>query len=364
MIKFPFPILTSSGDISDGFLVRCPSKIKKLSLFHVKKHYLPLLKIQKPVIDPFGFTVFPLNYGKIPLLICGIRIDGTFDRKKSKKHIGMEFNPVFPLSLFLDVINKFKTTDHEVKSQDSHVLATELNAFAEFVAHEIRKLNLQVKAQAETINMLVDSDRFDSQAVADTARSIFATSSLISVRLDAYDFQINPDRFSQGPKDEMTIYKKFDKTKKCLQTLCAKEHKKIIFSGESHDTILAYEILELLPFVLLENAIKYSPQQQEIDVVFTTENGSLKMSISSIGPILKSDEKTHVFERGFRGVNARAMQKSGTGTGLYFAKCVCDMHDIKISVDSDQKALFRLDNVPYSKFYLMLEFPARDFKKK
>ena len=221
--------------------------------------------------------------------------------------------------------------------------------------HEIRRLNLDVKAQAEEMTGNISRGFIDKEFLDYRAQNIFGTSSLISIRLDSYDFHVNPEAFATGSKTPIPIFRKIEKAKHCLQVECGRKRVRIKLDGQSYQSITGHAVFELLPFVLLENAIKYSPPDQEITVSFVEENHRLEVIINSIGPILYEEEQKHLFERDFRGANAKRTS-GGSGAGLHFAKLVCDLHKVGITARSHQQERLKLDGVPYSYFTVTLEF--------
>lgn len=95
--------------------------------------------------------------------------------------------------------------------------------------------------------------------------------------------------------------------------------------------IMGYKIFDLLPFVLLDNAIKYSPKDKDIRVTFLEKDNSLSVTIMSYGPPLLAGEEQFVFEETFRGENVKNTTE-GSGIGLSLAKKICDIHDISIMI--------------------------------
>jgi hypothetical protein len=361
MEGFPFPTCDSLLlPPDDGFLVKCPAYFKGLNTTRFESFFKGLGQEERPHVDPVGFTVFPFNIGGKRIFVCGIRVIGFFDRKKTKDRIDFgEFNPKIPLAQFLDTITKFR--GNAPASRQMLPPQTESYESKEFVSvtmHEIRRLNLQIKAQGEEMieNLSSIGQKPDTQFLNYRAQNIFATSNLVSIRLDSYDFHVNPNVFATERKVQIPVYKKFEKVMHCLQVLCQREHVRIRLFGQTFVTISGYSVFDLLPFVLLENAVKYSPQNQEISVNFSAESGALVVVVESLGPVLLPDEKEKIFDRGVRGQNASNV-KSGTGAGLHFAKLVCDLHNIGISAESDTSRMVRLDDIPYAQFRVKLVFP-------
>lgn len=65
---------------------------------------------------------------------------------------------------------------------------------------------------------------------------------------------------------------------------------------------------------LLDNAVKYSPKDSSIFLSVQMVNGQPNISISDQGQGVSEREKSRIFEKYFRGENAKA---KGTGLGLY-----------------------------------------------
>lgn len=79
------------------------------------------------------------------------------------------------------------------------------------------------------------------------------------------------------------------------------------------------KILELILFNVLNNAIKYSPENSSIDISTINKNDKLLITIKDHGIGIPTEEQKFVFNRYFRAANALLDQ--GTGIGLNIAKC-------------------------------------------
>ncbi len=87
---------------------------------------------------------------------------------------------------------------------------------------------------------------------------------------------------------------------------------------------------------LLENAIKYTPQNGTITIGSTIDNGFVKISVKDSGiGIGKSYEKS-IFTRFFRAPNAIKLETDGSGLGLYIAKSIVEKHGGKIWFESEE----------------------------
>ncbi len=88
--------------------------------------------------------------------------------------------------------------------------------------------------------------------------------------------------------------------------------------------------------IIVENAIKYSPEKSEITVSSHKDGGSLAITVKDNGQGIKKEDLGHIFERFYRSDKARTKQTThGYGLGLAIAKNIIELHKGSISVDSE-----------------------------
>ena len=153
----------------------------------------------------------------------------------------------------------------------------------------------------------------------------------MTLRMDAYAFMYNEALLATTEKSGHNIYHIFDKVKHCLKDKADERSVTIhIKSNGECCELKAYDCLDLLPFILLDNAIKYSDRKTHIQVDIKDTPASCIFLVSSISPRLADGECERIFDRGFRGENARKVTDEGLGIGLYTAKKICDLHNSSI----------------------------------
>jgi signal transduction histidine kinase len=83
---------------------------------------------------------------------------------------------------------------------------------------------------------------------------------------------------------------------------------------------------------LIDNAVKYSPAGEPVEVHVSQVNGSVVVSVRDRGPGIKPDDQRLIFEK--FGRVAAGNSKPGSGLGLYIARSIAETHGGTIAVSS------------------------------
>ena len=84
----------------------------------------------------------------------------------------------------------------------------------------------------------------------------------------------------------------------------------------------------------INNAIKYAPESDEINVDVTQIGEFVKFSVNDQGAGIAQDKIPHLFDRYFR-VDSAGSQYSGLGLGLYICSEIIKKHLGEIGVNSE-----------------------------
>ena len=87
---------------------------------------------------------------------------------------------------------------------------------------------------------------------------------------------------------------------------------------------------------LMFNAIKYTPQNGQVEIIAKNKRGSILVEISDTGIGIPKKDLPNVFDEFYRATNARKIEKDGTGLGLSIAKQIIERHHGKIWVESEE----------------------------
>ena len=94
---------------------------------------------------------------------------------------------------------------------------------------------------------------------------------------------------------------------------------------------------------LLENAIKYSPEGDEVEVRAYSEDGRIRVDVRDNGPGIAREDQRLIFEKFGRVSSGHTT--SGTGLGLFIARSIAEAHGGSLDVTSapERGATFTLD---------------------
>jgi len=85
---------------------------------------------------------------------------------------------------------------------------------------------------------------------------------------------------------------------------------------------------------LLDNAITYTGPDGHVAVTLTEPGDRVELTVADDGEGIDPADLDHVFDRFYRGANARRRQVPGTGLGLHIVKTIVEAHGGEVSVES------------------------------
>jgi Histidine kinase-, DNA gyrase B-, and HSP90-like ATPase len=190
------------------------------------------------------------------------------------------------------------------------------------LTHDLRAISSEIYHTALTANSTAeDANETD---LAESIRAIMNAQQMMSLRLDIVDYESG---HSAGrPKENIAVYKKTMKVLHCFANRMNHRHVKYRIEGKQFNLVYGPPIFEIVPFVIVENAVKYAPSGSEIIIRFEENDDEIVARFDSLGPRIRDSEKSKIFEQHFRGDAARNSERSGSGIGLYAAKTLVESH--------------------------------------
>ena len=337
------------GEITPGIDIPVPKFCKgrcgldKNCLSHYKK-----MESAEPGIYecPFGFSSCVFKIDDDNFIFTCLKISGGYNKKKLNPKIKEEPKSYREIS----EIQLEKYIEAYMSFYDNQRQYDVYRSFIEDIFHDIRKFNRDIKYKNERIYKKSQQNSKKFGQFSDISKSIQAMCWFMSIRLNNHDFIYNEELMDKDIKSTYNIHKIIYKVKECMNDRAKDKDVKIrICANQEIRDIKAYECLELLPYLLLDNAIKYSLSETEIIIKITERKNMQYVHLESIGPLADKEEQQTFFSQNVRGKYAETLAP-GMGIGLYTAKCICELNGIEIKIESDDNIVKTRNNVPYSKF--------------
>ena len=111
------------------------------------------------------------------------------------------------------------------------------------------------------------------------------------------------------------------------------EERELIYNGEDVDVFVDKDKLRELMIILLDNALKYTNENDSIVVTLKVGMFDAIIEVADTGIGISDETKEKIFERFYREDKARSRQTGGNGLGLSIAKTIVSDMKGKITVD-------------------------------
>ena len=87
---------------------------------------------------------------------------------------------------------------------------------------------------------------------------------------------------------------------------------------------------------LIDNAIKFSPTNADIEVDVSDKNDKVFVSVKDYGIGISPENQTKIWDRFYKADDSRGKDKKGTGLGLAIVKEIINAHNENINVVSTE----------------------------
>jgi signal transduction histidine kinase len=299
---------SKTGDINffDGSLFILPAELR--DKWHIDRYSKTDNAGWKTDLD--GYWIYSKfdHLGNL-IIVPGLRISNK--SKPKKKYPGqIEFSQS-QIEMYVKDLIEFQEISFENASEDVNILI-----------HDLRNISTSIYNAAEEARIYVGKQNFFEATTR--VNNIIAAQSILRIRTDILDFLGNPASLINNKY--IPVYRKTDKVVRTLKPRANGNKVEINISGTSVSHCVGPEVFEIVPFVIIENAIKYAPMNSYVDVGLKEENAKIHISVKSVGPKINFNERESIFERGVRGAAAKNMPATGTGLGLFLLKQIVVNH--------------------------------------
>lgn len=193
--------------------------------------------------------------------------------------------------------------------------------------HEIKTPIAIINADAEVMELEKGKSEWTDDIKAQTKRLAQLTDDLIFLSKMEEDVKLT---MIDSPLSEIVT-----ETAKGFEGLAKSQGKSLSLSVEPQVSAACDEkSVRQLINILLDNAVKYSPEGGEISLELTKSGRGARLRVTNAAEDgIEKDKLSHMFDRFYRGDVSRG-EKKGYGIGLSIAKAVVDAHKGKITASS------------------------------
>jgi signal transduction histidine kinase len=213
------------------------------------------------------------------------------------------------------------------------------NAFTrqrEFVAdasHELRTPLSVLLSSIDAMEMTMEPEGFVEKLLSNMRQEVKRMTNLVSdlltlARSDSNANVIKKETFDFRPFADNAI--------ESVTPLAAE--KEISLELDAPSSLKATgdsQRLSQLLYILLDNAIKYTPAGGRVRLSLKNEGNDLWFSVQDTGIGIKKEDFAHIFERFYRVDKSRTRQVGGHGLGLSIAKWIVETHGGTIQLASE-----------------------------
>jgi len=297
-------------------------------MLHAKGDSYPIAK--SPEWDGGAPEVERNLEAAFPGLSLAIKLQGTTLASLGQRWVRTSFLILSGVSLLLagGIFLNYRNVTKEM------ALARLKSDFVSNVSHELRTPLSLIRLYAETLEMGRLSSREKYQEYYSIIRK--ESERLTALINNILDFS----RIEAGRKEY--DFRETDMTELVRNTL-----ESYRYQIEQHGFAFEEQIAEDLPSVrvdreaiarsllnLVNNALKYSPEEKYLGVKLYRENGSVKLEVVDHGIGIPRGEQHKIFEKFYRVGNPLVHNTKGTGLGLSLVRHIVRAHGGEISVES------------------------------
>ncbi len=279
-----------------------------ISYGHVNN--LAFLKMQKP-------------YGKI---VVFLDIANSNEVKKNLIYISII---VFVTSFALILLISYFLTKWFVKP-----VKETFEMQKHFIENASHELKTPLAIISTNISILKDEDNLNSQKkwINNAIEEVFKMNELVNKLLTLAKAEIIKNK---EEKEEINLSEFILNCVLTYESVALKNNKILKYNiGENIFLKVFKNDIETIVRIFIDNALKYSSQNDIIEVSLKNDNNKIKLSIFNTGIGIKDTEIKNIFDRFYRVDASRNKEIEGYGLGLSIAKKIIDNNKWKVVTKS------------------------------
>ena len=268
--------------------------------------------------ENYKYKITTNENGKLIIFLdCSMQLNNL--KSTTEKAIMIIIIGLLVVFVFISILSK-KVLSPIIKNIEKQ------KQFITNAGHELKTPVAVIIANADVIEMTSNENIELIKSIKNQANKldILIKSLLNLANIEERNIKTNYEEFSitEMIKKEIQEFKVLSKNKK-------------IIYDDSKETFIKADINSIMQLItiLLDNAIKYTPDDGLIEIKTEKQGKNTKIQISNTCENAENIDTKRIFDRFYREDKSRNKSKDGYGIGLSIAKSIVDMHKGKITVN-------------------------------
>ena len=216
------------------------------------------------------------------------------------------------------------------ESEEREALRREFTAN---VSHELKTPLTSISGFAE----LMKEGDVPKETAADFSHSIYDEAQrLITLVNDIIRISELDEKSIPAEKENVDLYELANEIAARLKAEADKKNVSLNVIGESAEIPGVRYILDEMIYNLCDNAIKYNKENGIADIIITSSDKKVSLTVRDTGIGIPPEHKSRVFERFYRVDKSHSKRVGGTGLGLAIVKHGAMYHNAEIKLESTE----------------------------
>lgn len=328
----PYPVIARNEELMAGTVFPQPAICRECRA----RHCVALYKLETDFSAQIcyrGVGTVSARIGSSRVVLNGLALDDPAPRlpRAMKRKLTTPRTPRAEIRQWIDAVNR---AEQALSGLLGSSLTTALGMF-----HDVQTSVSAILRAAERMvaQQQGSSTEQKFESLTPTQQALVKSTELLNARLKLMPLLVNPAAAGYGQRRARPIHAVVESLVRALRPVAAYRHIQLKQSGRSFSSPPIYDSFDTVLLVVLENAIKYSQENQSVDIEIEDVGRGARVSIASFSPHIPLEERQRIFESGFRGTAAIRVADTGSGLGLHLARIVADAHGFKVLHESDEK---------------------------
>ena len=203
--------------------------------------------------------------------------------------------------------------------------------FVTNVSHDLRSPLTAILSYVELMGRVGELNDNQKKFATEVRKSVTTITDLITDLLDLTRVESGLDR----KREAFKLAEVAAQSVEALRGKAEVKSQKLVYkAANGNTTILGNPVRMKQVFTnLIDNAIKYTPENGDVNVTLSTESNQIIATVKDSGIGIPPEAQAHVFEKFYR-VDAIASSYEGTGLGLNIVSVIIEDHDGRVWVES------------------------------